>query len=169
MKSLQASSRKIFTVEMVDDTVGLYLQLTGVFILFFANMVNAETFQLNCQLVKGNSGSEIGTRHAYIVNTNTQQMKSDCENCPWGETLYWGDDFIVLTNAASNRSSRTGSRFVQSSLTVLKLDSMLRYDVMINKNTFLFFETLKKEILEQGDKFDVAPLFNISQCSRSFN
>ena len=126
-----------------------------------ANYIYAETFKLTCVYKKGNTGAVLGEKHSYFIDSKKKLIRDDCTNCPWDQTIYWGDDYIVRINAKSNMV--IGYRgFYQISLKVLNLETMVQYGVGINENTFTMFDALK-----EYSNFDGAPNFAVAECTRN--
>ena len=136
--------------------------LSSVFFIF-PDYSLAETFKLTCVYKKGNSGAVLGESGTYIVDNNKKLIKYDCDDCPWNQTIYWGDDYIVTINAPSNMAT-SFLGFYQSTLSVLNLETMVKYGVTINEDTFSSYDLFK-----EFSDFDGTPTFAASECTRKFN
>ena len=138
------------------------LLITSSFFLS-VSVAQSESFKLTCTLIKGNSGAERGVSETYIVDKTRKQLKSDCEDCPWDRTLFWGN-YIVFVNSEENMGML--ERFYQSSLKILQLKSMVMYSVFINDDTFMFLDIFRNDETVLDDQF--APIFSVKQCRRGF-
>ena len=131
-------------------------------VLLASSKVHAETFNLKCAVLRSNF-SEKGGVENYIVDLTRKIIRYNCEDCPWHRTLYWGDDYIVFINSDDNMGTHT---FYQSKLHIFQLESMIKYSVFINGDTFSFIDFAKYNEQYEDDAF--APIFNVMQCSRNF-
>ncbi len=131
---------------------------------FATSSVQAETFKLKCSVLRSNAGDK-GVASEFLVDTSRKLVKHDCEDCPWQNTLYWGNDYIVLTNGKENMAYGE-NMFNQSTLTVIELENMTKYSVLIDKTTFIFIEVFKNNNNYTDGQF--APMFSVAQCTRGF-
>ena len=105
--------------------LGLLITLVGV-----VPEVHAETIEISCK------SSKIQGVDKYLIDTKNKKVKSVCDNCPWYETLYWGDDYIVFHNHY-NLSSL--GKFSQMGIKVLERDTLNMITAGVSRSDFIWF------------------------------